>query len=461
MYWKMENVSTGGPPLVDSSLSYILGEPIVDEIVTEGFITKVEEHNPTIGTLEYEGAQWFTDLYDPLDPDDFNDGTGVTYVGTDILQGNIVPSFPGRGEIITGDRLRRVELRFGPTSKAYRYINGYLSVFASNSYRYAPGLTPEDTVGKGPIGNWDVDNDRPNGWVDVPFTAWIVDDNTQQEEQLAVGYVERARTEQYPNGTPDGVWDPTTNLVENGEIILIFDSPYDPNGGSNPYDPNSGGQIEFTGGAFSTPGGEEFLWADLTKTSGSAKDAPEDATNITEEQRTIFNSKWFNTLYVAGFQRIDGSSFYADGDKLIIPVSAYPYTEEDVYQFQTEQGGGLTEDEERALFNTVNVYPNPLYGFNVATSYTNSASDEPFVTFSNLPDEITVRVYSLSGQLLRTLTQDDKSSPTSPFIRWDLLNESGLRVASGLYLAIISSPKYGEKVLKFTIIMPEKQILKF
>ncbi len=193
MYWKMENVTTGGPPLVDSSLSYILGEPIVDEIVTEGFIAKVEEHNPTIGTLEYEGAQWFTDLYDPLDPDDFNDGTGVTYVGTDILQGNIVPSFPGRGEIITGDRLRRVELRFGPTSKAYRYINGYLSVFASNSYRYAAGLTPEDTVGKGPIGNWDEDNDRPNGWVDVPFTAWIVDDNTQQEEQLAVGYVERAR----------------------------------------------------------------------------------------------------------------------------------------------------------------------------------------------------------------------------------------------------------------------------
>ncbi len=129
--------------------------------------------------------------------------------------------------------------------------------------------------------------------------------------------------------------------------------------------------------------------------------------------------------------------------------------------FKLQQGGGLTEDEERALFNTVNVYPNPLYGFNVATSYTNSPSDEPFVTFSNLPDEITVRVYSLSGQLLRTLTQDDKSSPTSPFIRWDLLNESGLRVASGLYLAIISSPKYGEKVLKFTIIMPEKQILKF
>jgi hypothetical protein len=456
MYWKMENLA-GGPPLVDSSLSYLLGDPSVSEIVTEGFITKVEEQNPAIGNPEYEGTQWFTDFYDP-EGDDPNDGTGVVYKGTDILQSRPIPTFPGSSEITTGDRVRKVELRFGSTGKAYRYINGYRSVFALNSYPYAPGLTPSDTVGKGPIGNWDEVNDRPNGWVDVPFTAWIVDDNFGIEEQLAVGFVERARNVSYPNGTPDGVWDPTTNFLASGEIILIFDSPYDPNGGNNPYDPNSGGQIEFTGGAFSTTAGEEFVWSDLTKTHQSAKDAPEDATNITEEQRTIFNSKWFNTLYAVGFQRQDEGSFYSEGDKLIIPVSAYPYTEEDVYQFQTKAGGGLTEDEERELFNTVNVYPNPLYGFNVATSYTNSSSDEPFVTFSNLPDEITVRIYSLSGQLLRTLTQADKSSPTSPFIRWNLQNESALRVASGLYLAIVSSPKY---VLKFSIIMPEKQIQKF
>ncbi|MCH7724707.1 MAG: T9SS type A sorting domain-containing protein, partial [Bacteroidetes bacterium] len=241
---------------------------------------------------------------------------------------------------------------------------------------------------------------------------------------------------------------------------IIFNSPYDPNGGDDPYDPNSGGQIEFTGGAFSTPGGEEFVWADITKVSRSAKDAPEDATSITDEQRAIFNSPWFNTMYVVGLQR-DTSAFYKDGDKFIIPVDKYPYTEEDVYQFQTTQGGGLTDNQERDLFNKVNVYPNPLYGFNVATSYDNSPSDEPFVTFSNLPEEITVRVYSLSGQLLRTLTQANKTLPTSPFLRWDLLNESGLRVASGLYLAIVSSPKYGEKILKFSIIMPEKQIQKF
>ena len=368
---------------------------------------------------------------------------------------------PGKCEIITGDRLRRVELRFGPTAKAYRYINGYLSVFALNSYRYAPGLTPEDTVGKGPIGNWDVIHDRPNGWVDVPFTAWIVDERFGVEQQLAVGFIERANNLTYPTGNPDGVWDPGTNLLTNGEVIMIFDSPYDPNGGDDPYNPNSGGQIEFTGGAFSTPGGEEFVWADVTKTSGSARDAPDDATNISEQQRTIFNSKWFNTLYVVGFQRTDVNSFYTDGEILEIPVAVYPYTEEDVYQF-TIDGTTITAEEEQDLWNIVNVFPNPLFGFNEYTGYSNDSPDDPWVTFSNLPPtDITIRIYSLSGTLVRTLTQADRDEDNSPFIRWDLLNDAGLRVGSGMYLTIVSSPKYGDKVLKLAIIMPQKQIQRF
>jgi flagellar hook assembly protein FlgD len=83
------------------------------------------------------------------------------------------------------------------------------------------------------------------------------------------------------------------------------------------------------------------------------------------------------------------------------------------------------------------------------------------VTFTNLPEDITVKIYSLSGTLLRTLGTEDKSEPTSPFLNWNLQNESGIRVASGMYLAIISSPKYGDKVLKFAIIMPQKQIQRF
>jgi hypothetical protein len=274
---------------------------------------------------------------------------------------------------------------------------------------------------------------------------------SNDEIQLAVGFMERRRTGSYPNGTPDGVWDPTENVIASGEYIFIFNSPYDPDGG----------QMEYTGGAWNTPAGPDTIWSDLLKGSPVfAKKIPADAIGVTQEMRDIFNSPYFNCLYTVGLQRQNSNSFFSDGDKLVISVDEYPYTEADIYQFTTSTKT-ISEEQQRALWEKVNVYPNPLYGYNNLTNYYSNTPDEPFVTFTNLPEEVTIKIYSLSGTLLRTLTIDDKDLPTSPYLRWDLQNESGLRVASGMYLAIVSSPKYGDKVLKFAIIMPQKQIQRF
>ena len=455
MYWKLLN-TTVDTVSIDSSKSYIYGEETITAEVIDGFITRVEDITATLGTPEYLPASsiWYTDF------DLANEGTGAMYVGEDILENGInigkPPTFVGQKcNYIFASDLRRVELRFGQGGgKAYRYINGYKGGAFSSALAttYASGIFPSDTVDRGPIGNWDSQNNRPNGWVDVPFTAWLVDPAFSSDEiQLAVGFMERRRTNSYPNGTPDGVWDPTENVIASGEYIFIFNSPYDPNGG----------QMEYTGGAWNTPAGLDTVWSDLLKGSSIfAKKIPEDAIGVTEEQRNIFNSPYFNCLYTVGFQRQNSTSFFSDGDKLIIPVDVYPYTESDVYQFTTSTKT-ITEDQQRALWDKVNVYPNPLYGYNNLTNYYSNTPDEPFVTFTNLPEEVTIKIYSLSGTLLRTLTVDDKDLPTSPFLRWDLENESALRVASGMYLAIVSSPKYGDKVLKFAIIMPQKQIQRF
>jgi hypothetical protein len=64
--------------------------------------------------------------------------------------------------------------------------------------------------------------------------------------------------------------------------------------------------------------------------------------------------------------------------------------------------------------------------------------------------------------LIRTLTSADKRlGQSSPFLDWNLQNENGLRVASGMYIAVVTSPNLGEKVLKLAIIMPQKQIQRF
>jgi len=203
-----------------------------------------------------------------------------------------------------------------------------------------------------------------------------------------------------------------------------------------------------------------FQSSELTWANFVGYDIPEDVV-VSNTQREMANSAYFNILYVMAIE-MDTTGTITDGDKFIIDIDTYPYTMADAFQYQSTQGGALTEDEERDLFSKANVFPNPLYGFNTGTSYApGGVPDEPFVTFSNLPTEITIRIYSLSGLLLRTLTQADKSEPSSPLLRWDLQNESQLRVASGMYLAIVSSPKYGDKVMKFAIIMPQKQLPKF
>ena len=99
----------------------------------------------------------------------------------------------------------------------------------------------------------------------------------------------------------------------------------------------------------------------------------------------------------------------------------------------------------------LNVFPNPYYGVN--SQEINKY--QRFVTFSHLPPNATIRIFNLAGQLVRTIEKADDSQ----FQRWDLLNQAGLPVASGLYIAYVDMPDLSTtKVLKVAIIQ-ETQIL--
>jgi hypothetical protein len=435
MFWQLENVSTS-TVLLDSMKLFLYGSTEISYQSTEGFIVKVSDETPTLGQI---GFQTSTLWYDTA-------GTKPYYLNVDVAGGGPLGATIGgaigsdTSKITTADKLRKVELRFGDNGKAYRYLQGYVGpnvAVQRASYVYAEGVTPanpEIVINLNDIGK------LGEGFVDVPFTAWVVDEIYGVEKQLAVGFLER-KSGAPLNGTPDGVWDPGTNVSTSGEFIFIFDADYDPNGNQQVYKGNYPSS--------------QTVWAKLR-----GYDIPLDA-SATEEERSIAKSPYFNIMYALGVQKLDTAIFYQPGDKIVIPVGTYPYTEADVFQFTTKASGALTADEERNLWEKVNVYPNPLFGYNTLSNYYSNTPDEPFVTFTNLPEDVTVKIYSLSGTLLRTLTTDDKDSPTSPFLRWDLQNESELRVASGMYLAIVSNPEFGDKVLKFAIIMPQKQIQRF
>lgn len=122
----------------------------------------------------------------------------------------------------------------------------------------------------------------------------------------------------------------------------------------------------------------------------------------------------------------------------------------DTYTFG-DNGSTYSQELAKSQIDKINVFPNPYYGVNPQELNKYNR----FVTFSHLPAKATVRIFNLAGVLVKTIEKDDPNQ----FLRWDLQNNSGLPVASGLYIAYIELPDLGEtKILKVAIIQ-EQQIL--
>ena len=101
--------------------------------------------------------------------------------------------------------------------------------------------------------------------------------------------------------------------------------------------------------------------------------------------------------------------------------------------------------------SSVSVYPNPYYG----THELESSRAEKYVSFNHLPEEATIDIYSLGGVYVRSIEKHDASQ----FAQWDLKNQYGYPVASGLYIARIKSGG-NEKILKIALVQ-ETQVLKY
>ena len=65
-----------------------------------------------------------------------------------------------------------------------------------------------------------------------------------------------------------------------------------------------------------------------------------------------------------------------------------------------------------------------------------NSRDSNYVTFTHLPPDTTVRIYSSSGHLVKSLEKDDLAGPTKT---WYLDNTQQRDVASGIYIYVASS----------------------
>lgn len=170
----------------------------------------------------------------------------------------------------------------------------------------------------------------------------------------------------------------------------------------------------------------------------------------------IVNSDYNTTTPLTGALRdtatwvlVFYSTNYSVGDTVDVFYDN-PFDFSDTWSFNTK-GSSYSKELAQTQVDKINVFPNPYYGVN--SEELNKYNR--FVTFSHLPTKATIRIFNLAGVSVKTI----EKVTTGQFQRWDLANEAGLPVASGLYIVYIDLPELGKtKILKVAVIQ-EKQIL--
>jgi hypothetical protein len=131
-------------------------------------------------------------------------------------------------------------------------------------------------------------------------------------------------------------------------------------------------------------------------------------------------------------------------------VTSKPNGLDDVFDFTAPEATFSLAKVETDV-DEINVFPNPYYCVN--SEELNKY--QRFVTISHLPQKATIRIFNLAGQSVRVIDKDDASQ----YLRWDLSNEDGFPVGSGLYIIYIDMPDIQkQKIIKAAIIQ-EEQIL--
>jgi hypothetical protein len=128
-----------------------------------------------------------------------------------------------------------------------------------------------------------------------------------------------------------------------------------------------------------------------------------------------------------------------------------PFSANDVFVFNTSSQLVQAAAAKEAFKDGPYVVPNPYVGaasFEPAPFGVQGRGDRR-MEFRNLPLNSTVRIYTVRGELVRTLTQDGSTTGVIP---WDLRTKDNLDVAPGLYIFQVDAGTTGSSIGKFAII---------
>ena len=393
--WNVRNITTS-EMVVEKQFQTSSLDERSDQLIFDGIQVKVS--GPPLTVKDWD---WEDGVNSPLYPD-YDDGrwfTGVDWGGSALFGGlGMAHLFWGEDPGIAPADFPTVEFRF-------TYMTSYDDTSGDGEYTFgAGGGEPyyfDTNEGQGAFMylTWATGSGNYNGFNDIPFQCWDVEDPANPR-QLNVVVRDRDGNTRFDLGTGDGPYN----------YVWVLADDYDATGQA--WDPANGDDQDFFNLLLSGP---------------------------------------VPAYYVLWFHNRGSRPFLAmSGVLTCIPNKVN--TVADVFTFTTPAAPTYSSEAAKADVDKINVYPNPYYGKN---------SEEQgrfanFVIFNHLPasQRVTIRIFALNGMQVRKLEKHaDASANTDQFFRWDLNNEAGLPVASGLYIAYIDMPDIGKtKVLKVFIV---------
>ncbi len=139
-----------------------------------------------------------------------------------------------------------------------------------------------------------------------------------------------------------------------------------------------------------------------------------------------------------------------DGDRFVFRTRK-PFAQGDYFEFKTHSAHtdpGLAKNQ----LSRIDVVPNPYIGaatWERKTLFSSGRGDRR-IEFIHLPAQCTIRIFTVAGYLVKTLSKSSNSADGS--LTWDLVTDDGMDLAYGLYLYHVDAPGIGEHIGKFAVI---------
>jgi hypothetical protein len=139
-----------------------------------------------------------------------------------------------------------------------------------------------------------------------------------------------------------------------------------------------------------------------------------------------------------------------DGDRFLIRT-ARPFAQGDYFEFKT-RAAGTDPVLAKSELSRIGVVPNPYIATTAweRRSIYNTGRGDRQISFTHLPARCTVRIFTISGQLVKSLEKNSGAADGS--LTWDLVSDDGMDIAYGLYIFHVNAPGVGEHIGKFAVV---------